>query len=446
MKNKHFYIAGLAALTLASCKPNLDTDTPSAGPLDLRRYVAVGNSLTAGYADGSLYKSGQENSYPNMLASQFRLVGGGAFKIPYLPGESGWPIALPAYTPKRVLGYAPSCTGVTSLGPVLYLTNIDTNGSSARINAAGPYNNTGVPGIRAIDYLFPGYPSLNPYAKRFYENLAGRPTDEINRLDATFFTAWIGNNDVLGYATSGGAGKGSGGGIADANSISSVPLFSLAVDSVLNRMTQHGAKGAVMNIPDVTAIPFFTTIPPKGLVLRSGQADTLNLVFAGTPLHFSAGANYFVVEDTSVPVIKRRQIGSGEYLLLTLPQDSLKCAGWGSIKPIPARYVLDATEVGNVQSATLTFNQILQTAAQLRGLAYVDMNAYLKTLQTGITFNGAELSTKFVSGGAFSLDGVHLTPKGYALAANEMIRTINAYYKSSIPTIDVNLYTGVKFP
>jgi hypothetical protein len=67
-------------------------------------------------------------------------------------------------------------------------------------------------------------------------------------------------------------------------------------------------------------------------------------------------------------------------------------------------------------------------------------------LLKGIVFNGVTYSPTFVTGGAFSLDGVHLTPRGYALAANEMIRVINDYYKSTIPSIDANKFNGTLFP
>lgn len=442
MNKNNIYLAGLAALTLSACKPHLDTDAPDAGTLNLRTYVAVGNSLTAGFADGTLYRSGQENSYPLILAKQFSSVGGGEFRTPFLPETKGYPGA------RRVLGYTTSCLGVTSLGPVLE----DTVGQSASnaanaqsIASAGPYNNTGVPGIRAIDYLFPGYPSVNPYSKRFFLNPAASALQEINRANATFFTAWIGNNDVLGYATSGGAGKGSGG-VGELNAISSVALFSTAVDSVLNRMTAAGAKGAVINIPDVTAIPYFTTVPINGLTLRAGQADSLNAAYAGTGVRFAEGANNFVIQDTSVAGIGFRQLRAGEYLILTLPQDSIRCGGWGSRKPIPAQYVLDAREVDNVRVATTAFNNILQQAATTRGLAFVDMNSYLKTVQAGITFNAVAFNAVFVTGGAFSLDGIHLTPRGYALIANQILRTVNQYYSAAIPLADVNSYPGVRFP
>jgi hypothetical protein len=42
----------------------------------------VGNSLTAGYADGGLYLEGQQNSYPSIIAKQMALVGGGKFTQP----------------------------------------------------------------------------------------------------------------------------------------------------------------------------------------------------------------------------------------------------------------------------------------------------------------------------------------------------------------------------
>jgi hypothetical protein len=442
MNNKFKFILGLGAVAMiASCKPHLNTNPISANGLDFTRYVAVGNSLTAGYADGTLYRSGQLNSYPSILATQFSAVAGPiTFKQPLLPGEYGYP------GPKRVLGYSTDCKSVTSLAPVLYTGAVDTLGSSVNIASAGPYNNTGVPGIRAIDYLIPGYPALNPYSKRFFNNLAATPLAEINRLSPTFFTAWIGNNDVLGYATSGGAGKGSNGSFADQNSISSTALFSLAVDSVLNRMTANGAKGAVINIPDVTAIPYFTTVPTT-LALDATTAAQLNSLYVGTGITFAAGtSNHFVIQDTSVAVVKRRQLRDGEYLILTIPQDSIKCAGWGTIKPIPMNYVLDAKEVTNVRIATTTFNQILQSKASARGLAYVDINSYLHTVASGFLFNGSTFNTVFVSGGVFSLDGVHLTPRGYAVVANEIIRSINVYYGSSIPSADINTYPGMHLP
>jgi lysophospholipase L1-like esterase len=441
MNKKHLFIAAAAVLSLAACKPRLDTGVPSAANLDFTRYIAVGNSLTAGYSDGSLYRSGQKNSYPAILAAQFAMLGGGDFRQPLLNAETGYPGA------KRILGVSADCQGVSSLGPVLYPgPRNDTAGDAANIASGGPYNNLGVPGIMAVDFLMPGYALFAkaflgaPYASRFFVNPAtDRPLDMVKRSNPTFFTAWIGNNDVLLYALAGGAGS--------PIKISPTPAFSVAVDSVVNALTAYGAEGALINIPDVTAIPYFTTVPYNGLVLsRQGQVDSLNFFYAGSGITFKLGQNPFVVQDLSVPLIQKRALKPGEFVTLTVPQDSLKCAGWGSLKPIPASYVLDAGEISAVRNATAAFNGIIQQAAASHGLAYVDMNSYLKTLNAGIVFNGVTMNTVFVRGGAFSLDGVHLTPRGYALAANEIIRSINAHYGASVPMADVNNYNGVLFP
>ena len=65
---------------------------------------------------------------------------------------------------------------------------------------------------------------------------------------------------------------------------------------------------------------------------------------------------------------------------------------------------------------------------------------------SGIQFDGVKYTATFVTGGAFSLDGVHLTGRGYGVIANEFIQAINKQYKSTLPVVNVNNYSGVKFP
>lgn len=439
MKNK-LILAGLAALSLASCKPNFTADSPQSNGLDFSNYVAIGNSLTAGYADGSLYRSGQQNSYPAILSNQFKIVGGGDFKIPLLPGNAGWP------APKRILGLATDCKGVTSLSPLYYSSTLDTAGSAANVYLAGPYNNMGIPGIRAVDYLTAGYALFNPYAGRLFSSPFTKAIDEVRKNPATFFTMWLGSNDVLGYATSGGEGNAVP---SHPDNISDVNTFKDAIDSTLNMMTSNGAKGVIINIPDVTSIPFFTTIPANGLALSANDAAALNAAYSGVPgftaTSFSAGANYFVIQDPDVTV-GFRQAKAGELMLLTLPLDSVRCAGWGSLKPIPKKYVLSANEISAIRTATTAFNNHIRTRANEKNIAFLDIDAYLKTLTSGLVYNGVTYSPAFVTGGAFSLDGVHLTPRGYALVANRILLTINNYYKSTIPMVDVNQFDGIRFP
>ena len=64
----------------------------------------------------------------------------------------------------------------------------------------------------------------------------------------------------------------------------------------------------------------------------------------------------------------------------------------------------------------------------------------------GIQFDGVKYTSTFVTGGSFSLDGVHPTGRRYAILANEFIEAINDKYKSNLPKVNVNSYSGVTFP
>ncbi|MDH5355799.1 MAG: G-D-S-L family lipolytic protein, partial [Gammaproteobacteria bacterium] len=87
---KHVFYALTTAALLTGCDAEFDNPVGgagsySSGTADFSNFVAIGDSLTAGYADGALYRHGQENSYGAILAQQFALVGGGAFSQPLMP-------------------------------------------------------------------------------------------------------------------------------------------------------------------------------------------------------------------------------------------------------------------------------------------------------------------------------------------------------------------------
>ncbi len=424
----------IATLFLAGCKPDLTTTKPVAGTADFSKYLAVGTSFTAGFADQSLYRSGQQNSYPAILATRFSLVGGGNFIQPLLPSDAGYP------SPKLVLGTVTDCAG-TGLAPVN--SSVDTIGSSISVASQGPFNNVAVPAIKCIDYLSAGFGNVNPYAGRFYTNPASEtPLGEALRLNHTFFTCWLGPYDVLLYAINGGTGNVPGNQLPD---ISDSVLFRKTYNAVVDSLTKNGSKGVLINVPDIAYMPFFTTIEPKGLMIDEAKAAALNNQWAfNGNMNFQSGSNYFVVTDYAAPHYTR-QIYADEFILLTA-NDSIKCAGWGSVVPIPTKYVLTRNKLANIRNFTAAYNLIIQQTAAKYNIAYEDISAFMATLQKGIAFNGVNFSTQYVAGGAFSLDGIHCTPKGYALIANEIIRNINKTYHSTIPYADVNAYDGIKFP
>jgi len=142
-----------------------------------------------------------------------------------------------------------------------------------------------------------------------------------------------------------------------------------------------------------------------------------------------------------------RQINAGELVLLTIPMDSIKCAGWGTQKPVPDEYVLDEQEIAAITGAIDGYNQTIAGLADQFGLALVDVKSRMEhAAEDGLRFDGVGYSIEFVSGGLFSLDGVHLTGQGYAIVANDFIKAINETYNAEIPTVSVTRYSGIHFP
>jgi len=435
---KLFYKSGMLALAagvlLTSCDPEVDAPVVSSGSADFTKYVAIGNSLTAGYADGGLYRESQLNSYPAILAQQFALAGGGEFTQPLFTQEqsngSGY---------LKLTGF--DAAGSPVIEPVKDKLAIIGMGSDTKTPLYAEYleevNNLGIPGIKMVDVTTVGYGfnnplGFNPYYERLLPNdpTGGGLMPYVNKVaatDPTFFTMWLGNNDVLGFATSGGQAP-----------ISDADKFQTSLNAMVSTLTANDAEGAIINIPDVTGIPFFTTKATADLIARAAAAETKLYIVAGTgEVREATPADYVLLTST---------VGTPEAVgPATVPH------GFSQYNPLGNGEVLDEAEVATVKVATTNFNSMLQAAAQAEDLAYVDMNAFFTSVQPrngqpGLVLNGVVYSPAFISGNLFSLDGVHLTPRGYAIVANEIIRGINSKYGAQVPTVDETKYRAVLFP
>ncbi|MHC1707224.1 MAG: SGNH/GDSL hydrolase family protein [Bacteroidales bacterium] len=429
-------------LVVAACKPEIDEFAPEKGNADFTKYVGIGNSLTAGYADGDLSRTSQQYSLGNLLGQQFKLVGGGEFVQPLMVDDN-------AFGKRLVLGMATDCKGVTSLAPIP--AGAANPANMVNIYATeGPFNNFGVPGTKSFMATVNGYGNLNPYFGRFMSSPTTSLLADAMAAAPTFFTIWLGSNDILWYAVTGGENGG--------DSITPEAIFNASITGVVAGMKSSGGKGAIANIPDIEYIPFFITVPAKGLVLDATNAAALNAAYAaynagaqqmGLPqITFTVGANYWIVKDPAIPAPLGglRQMKAGELIRLDIPQDSMKCFGWGTQVPIPARFILDLSEINKIHGATVAYNAIIQGIAQENDLALVDMNSHFKELKSGLVFDGMKFTTTFVTGGVFSLDGIHPNPRGNAIIANYWIEAINAKFGSRIPLLNIGDYPGVLFP
>lgn len=284
MKNKFIYLAVLAALGFASCEPEFENEVSdasySAGEADFSTYVSVGNSLTAGYMDGTVSRGGQMYSYPNLLAQKFAVVGGGLFEQPSYEDDvnnfGGLMLGgVPIGGTRLVIDY--SAGGPE---PIAGTSTIDVSHLQEKA-----FNNMGVPGAKSFHLLVSGYGNLagvtlgqaNPYFVRHATTPNATILGDAMSKNPTFFTNWIGSNDVLAFATSGGVGVDQTGNMNLAtygsNDITDPQVFGLFYDRIINGginpidgstvvgLASNGAKGVVATIPSVTAIPFFTTVP-----------------------------------------------------------------------------------------------------------------------------------------------------------------------------------------
>ena len=494
-------MAVLAVLSVTSCKTDFETDIAdiavTSGEADFSKYVALGNSLTSGYRDGTVYLDGQLESYPAMIAEQMQKAGGGTFTQPLVPDNIGGFANIPGFKGKLTLQVVNG-----ALIPV-YSTAVSTLD-----RLTGTYNNMGVPGAKSFHLVANGYGNMaglttgtaNPYFVRFASSSTASVLDDAKAQNPTFFSLWIGNNDVLSYATSGGVGtnqtRNPNPSTYSSNDITDPNVLAGSIRTVLEGMRSVGAtKGVIANIPNVTSIPFFTTIPYNAVPLNEAYAATLNAQLVGrlkpvlTALGqgdrlktLVVGQNPLLIKDEAltnlsaqitsvltsngVPAALASFIGAtygqarhatNEDLILLSTKSVINTDvtgvqppfnKQGITYPLEDKYVLTKSEVREIQIATDAYNTSIRALAETYGLAFVDANAKMIELgkNSGIQYNGVTYSTAFVTGGSFSLDGVHLTGRGYAVIANEFIKAINAKYKSTLPQVNPNNYSGIKFP
>lgn len=447
---------GLLGLGLAGCQPTIEAPGASAGSANFSSYVAVGNSLTSGYSDGGLYNEAQATSYPALLAQQFAKTGSGpasfvqpAFSAAKKDG-SGY---IKLLSSNGAIGPAVPSQANSFLGEMVAYTGGTLPGSGqAELEAYGGAqpDNLGVPGISVLsadktaattgsaigDGIIRGaaaaYGSINP----FYQRLLA-PADRgskdyvtyIGQKTATFFTCWMGNNDVLTYATNGGVVPAGNpfAGLTDTTS------FGKGYRNIVSTISKNGTVGGVCaTIPNVTNIPYFTTV-------------TVAAVAAAFKAQNAASPGVFITVAGTPSV---RLATSADLLILPV-QKYIGATGAGSTptNALPSDYVLDATEAAAVVARTNQINVIIAKTARQNKVALADMNTFFTTVsQQGVVSNAVNNGTAFVTGNLFSLDGVHPTPRGYAVVANEFIRVINGFYGASIPTLSANNYRGAVFP
>ncbi|MBT8305381.1 MAG: G-D-S-L family lipolytic protein, partial [Maribacter sp.] len=349
-------------------------------------------------------------------------------------------------------------------------TPVSGTGSTEITNTlSGSFNNMGVPGAKSFHLAAPGYGNAagvaaglaNPYYARFASSPTATVIGDAAAQNPSFFSLWIGNNDVLGFAASGGAGEDQTGNLDPTSyggsDITDPNVFASVYDGLLQALTANGADGVVINIPDVNALPYFTTVPHNPLDPTNPdfgpQIPTLNTIFGalnqvydflgvtGRSIEFSESA-------ASAVVIKDEDLADLSAQIAAVLNGNPDFPAFVTQFGLPP------------QAAPLVANLLGSTYGQTRQATEEDLVVLtsipvIGTVNTDAVMNlmGQGLSQELA--GQFSVEGISLpledkwvlTPteqQAVATATSAYNQTIEAMAgQYDLAFVDVNTYQGV---
>ncbi len=392
-----FVLASSAvSVALVACGSGSSTTAPAPAPSstpDFSNTVFIGDSLSAGFQNGSLLDTQQPNGWASLVAQQAKTS-----------------ITLPLIAAPGV----PAVMELVSVGPPP-VTKTASGVSSGRDNPSAQPTDLAVPGHHLHDLINAGPTALPTASEDIITTLVlGFPLGNSNTqlaeaiaLKPTVLFVWIGSNDAL---------------VADDTGTPSsmTPIAAFTSDYTQLMSTLHSSTSArliVANLPDVTSIPYVT---PAAVILSEVAAATgQSAAQLGTELGLATGDLVTAQGMTEVQAAMQAIAGG------KMPT-SLDDAG-----------VLTAAEIQQVQTLENQYNQVIAQQAAAAGGTLIDMHAFFQNLAAGTTINSYNATTSYL-GGLFGLDGIHPTNTGYALVANQFLDTINANLKTSFADINVS--------
>lgn len=396
--------ATIAAMATACADNGPTAVVPPPVPVNalFTSYVALGNSLTAGYQSGGINDSTQALSYPSLLAH--------AMKTRYAYASLANPGCPPPVVNFQTQARLAGGTGTTCA--------LRTQSS---ITTA--LNNVAVPGATVADPTNVSTAASNALTTF----ILGGKTQVAKAADAnpTFVSVWIGNNDVLSAALSG--------------ILVPTPGVTTGVTSEADFEKSYTAM-----VAGLKAIPTLKGAVLMG-VLNAGADPALFPVAALQNPAFKAGFDQFAGAPTillpnclvapgnqaliSILIIPQMRSGAHPHVVGCAP-NSIPGTLVGNI------FILDVNEQASLAAAVAAYNTFIQGQATANGWAYYDPNplfASMKAPGTGcinVVPNIADPSSPF--GPCISLDGVHPTVQANKAVTAALIGAINAKYSTNL--------------
>ena len=478
MKFKYIFLS-LLFLGLTNCETDVENPNDvyprpfvevDSGDADFSTYVAMGEGITAGMTDNSLFIAGQANSYPNIMAGVMSMAGGGEFTQPYVNDNVGGMLVggQQFWFPRLYFDGA---------GPANVTGNITTEATST---VPGPYNNMAFPFVNGIHMVAPGYGSIaalsqglaNPWFVRAASSEGTTVLGDAAGQMPTFVTL-VPGNDFAGYAGFGASG------LAGTLDVSGSQGMLVGVGATLQTLAAMVPNGVVTTLPDPTNTAQWNTVTYNSVPLDQATADQINSAFTayngGLLLAQSfglltaeevanrtlatrvAGNNPILIQDETltdlspfgIPLPLMRDANANDKISLFAgtvlgqpadPNNPLSIIGVTA--PLEDQFTLMASEIEYIQSELNTANTAI-VASVPSGWALFDLaGLYNDIVTTGVMEDDFMMTGDLVFGGFFSLDGYHPTSRGSALIAKKMMEAIDATWGStlSISNLDIGDY------
>lgn len=394
MMNGRAALAGLLALApvLGACDEGV-LNPPEADDELFVRYVAIGNSITAGFQSAGINEDTQQESYAVLLAEQM-----------------GTDFAIPALS-------SPGCPAP--------LTDLLTG---ERVGDAGPedcalrrspvpevLNNVAVPQATPLDVFDNLDPASQPNPLTLFI-LGGRTQAEAARaVDPTFATVWVGNNNALGVATTGAV-----------NDETLTPLDTFE-DRYATMLDELGAdmEGVLVGVAHPIFVPFLSFAAVYWQLHEAGQLpDNFQVHESCSPDPQDGGIGISYVPFS---------YGFQELLLPALEDEELEV----ELNCAEDEQVLRPNELNEVTDRVNAYNDFVEAEAEARGWAFVNPNLVLQQMdQLGLIppFPFEQPDQPF--GPVFSLDGIHPNANFHGIAAEVLVESINEHYETELEPPD----------
>jgi phospholipase/lecithinase/hemolysin len=397
-----------------SVNPPAPPPVPAGGAL-FQRYVAMGNSISAGFQSGGINDSTQVRSFPVLVSA----AAGAEFAVPHLimPG-------CPSPYTNNVLR-----THVGGIPDATYRSIC-----FGRVSNTGTINNVAVPGAGVEDMFSNFATPVSIYEQLSAFFLGGRTEIQaMQQQHPTLISLEIGPNDVLGAL------------INDANpgnpaEVTPQATFAAKYTELADSLAATGASVVLFTVPDVTVIPFSS----KGSTywcLRTGLCP-------GVPQQLppTLTVNNNCAPAAAVPGAK----GDSTLIPWTkgLPRIAAAAAGQPTTLDCSVdSVVVTAAEYATMRNAVVAFNATVIAQATAHNWAVMDMNAILQAAaavgaipafpdisraSTGgtVTFQATGAPT---TASLFSLDGFHPSTIAHRVLADSLASAINQKYGTTIP-------------